>query len=121
MEQPVFYYEPDIAPSGMIFHTSKGFPRWKNDIFIGSLIVRYLARLVVEGDHVIHEERLLQDRGWKIRARGTGWFALHWRRWRFAGEDLAGLEMEPDLAGRAPGSFQLRELSSPEREFARRP
>jgi glucose/arabinose dehydrogenase len=68
MEQPVFYYEPDIAPSGMIFHTGTGFPRWKNNIFIGSLIVRYLARLVVEGDHVLHEERLLQDRGWKIRA-----------------------------------------------------
>jgi len=68
MEQPVFYYDPDIAPSGMLFYTGKDFPRWRNNIFIGSLTVRYLARLVVEGDHVIHEERLLLDRGWKIRA-----------------------------------------------------
>ena len=68
MEQPVFYYEPDIAPSGMIFYTGKGFPRWRGNIFIGSLTARYLARLVVEGNHVIHEERLLRDRSWKIRA-----------------------------------------------------
>lgn len=68
MEQPVFYYDPDIAPSGMIFYSGAALPRWRNNIFIGSLIARYLARLVVEGDRVIHEERLLLDRGWKIRS-----------------------------------------------------
>jgi glucose/arabinose dehydrogenase len=68
MEQPVFYYDPDIAPSGMIFYSGTKFPRWHNNIFIGSLTVRYLGRLVIEGDHVIHEERLLLDRHWKVRA-----------------------------------------------------
>ena len=68
MEQPVFYYNPDIAPSGMIFYTGDAFPRWRNNIFIGSLTLRYLERLVVEGERVIHEERLLSDRAWKIRA-----------------------------------------------------
>jgi glucose/arabinose dehydrogenase len=68
MEQPVFYYDPDIAPSGMIFYTGKGFPRWRGNIFIGSLAARHLARLVVEGNHVFHGERLLRDRSWKIRA-----------------------------------------------------
>jgi len=68
MEQPVYYYDPDIAPSGMIFYTGAAFPRWRGNIFIGSLSLRHLDRLVVEGDHVIHEERLLLDRGWKVRA-----------------------------------------------------
>ncbi len=68
MEQPVFYYDPDIAPSGMIFYTGSAFPRWRNNVFIGSLTLHYLARVVVEGDHVLHEERLLSDRPWRIRA-----------------------------------------------------
>lgn len=68
MEQPVFYYDPDIAPSGMIIYAETAFSRWRNNIFIGSLAMRHLARLVIEGDHVIHEERLLLDRGWKVRA-----------------------------------------------------
>lgn len=72
MEQPVYYYDPDIAPSGMIFYTGTAFPRWRNDIFIGSLMIRHLNRLVVEGDHVIHEEQLLLDRGWKVRAVQQG-------------------------------------------------
>jgi aldose sugar dehydrogenase len=52
----------------MIFYSGDAFPRWHNNIFIGSLTLRYLERLVVEGEHVIHEERLLSDRAWKIRA-----------------------------------------------------
>ena len=67
MEQPVFYYEPDIAPSGMIFYTSTAFPRWQGNIFIGAMFGRHVNRLVVDGDHVIHEERLLLDRRWRIR------------------------------------------------------
>ena len=68
MEQPVYYYDPDIAPSGMIFYSGKAFRGWRNSIFIGALVGRCLDRLVVEADRVIHEERLLVDRAWKIRA-----------------------------------------------------
>jgi len=68
MEQPVYYYDPDIAPSGMIFYSGPAFPRWRGSIFIGSLALKFLDRLVIDRDHVIHEERLLQDRGWKVRA-----------------------------------------------------
>jgi glucose/arabinose dehydrogenase len=68
MQQPVFYYDPDIAPSGMIFYTGKAFPRWRGSLFIGSLIRHYLARLVLDGGHVIHEEQLVGDRTWKFRA-----------------------------------------------------
>jgi glucose/arabinose dehydrogenase len=67
MEQPVFYYLPDIAPSGMIFYQGSAFPRWKGDIFQGAMIAQHLNRLVVDGDHVIHEERLLLDRKWRVR------------------------------------------------------
>ena len=72
LEQPVFYYNPDIAPSGMIFYAGTAFPHWRGNIFIGSLTVRFLERLVVEGNHVIHEERLVADRGWKVRAVQQG-------------------------------------------------
>ena len=68
MEQPVYYFDPDIAPSGMVFYTGAAFPRWRSSLFIGSLIRNRIERLVVENDHVIHEESLLADRGWKIRA-----------------------------------------------------
>lgn len=67
MEQPVFYWNPDIAPSGMVFYSGAAFPRWKGNIFIGSMILQHLNRLVVEKDHIIHEERLLLDRKWRVR------------------------------------------------------
>jgi glucose/arabinose dehydrogenase len=67
MEQPVFYWVPDIAPSGMIFYSGTAFPRWKGDMFIGAMFARHLDRLVVDGDHVIREERLLLDRKWRVR------------------------------------------------------
>jgi glucose/arabinose dehydrogenase len=67
MEQPVFYFVPDIAPSGMIFYQGTAFPRWKGDLFMGAMIAQHLNRLVVDGDHVIHEERLLLDRKWRVR------------------------------------------------------
>jgi aldose sugar dehydrogenase len=72
MEQPVFYYLPDIAPSGMIFYTGSAFPSWRGSVFIGALVHGHLNRLVVEGSKVIHEERLLQDRGWRVRAVQQG-------------------------------------------------
>ena len=67
MEQPVFDDVPDIAPSGMIFYQGSAFPRWKGDIFMGAMVAQHLNRLVVDGDHVIHEERLLLDRKWRVR------------------------------------------------------
>lgn len=68
MEQPVYYYDPDIAPSGMILYSGKAFPRWRHSLFIGSLALHLLDRLVIDGDRVLHEERLLTDRHWKVRA-----------------------------------------------------
>jgi glucose/arabinose dehydrogenase len=61
MEQPVYYWDPNIAPSGMIFYTGNLFPTWRNSLFIGGLGSTNLVRLSVEGDRVVGEERLLQD------------------------------------------------------------
>ena len=61
MEQPVYYWDPNIAPSGLIFYTGKLFPAWQNSMFIGGLGSTNLVRLSVKGDRVVGEERLLQD------------------------------------------------------------
>ena len=67
MEQPVHYWVPSIAPSGMAFYTSTKFPEWKNSLFIGALAGKHLARLTLSGDRVIAEEKLLTDLGQRIR------------------------------------------------------
>lgn len=61
MEQPRYYWDPVIAPSGMVFYTGKLFPRWQNSLFIGGLGSLNLVRLSLKGDRVVGEERLLQD------------------------------------------------------------
>lgn len=60
-EQPIYYWDPVIAPSGMIFYTGNLFPAWKGNVFIGGLQTTNLVRLEVEGDRVVGEERLLRD------------------------------------------------------------
>jgi glucose/arabinose dehydrogenase len=61
MEQPVYYWDPVIAPSGMTFYTGDLFPAWKNNLFIGGLASEALVRLTIDGDRVVDEERLLTD------------------------------------------------------------
>jgi glucose/arabinose dehydrogenase len=67
MEQPVYYWDPVIAPSGMIFHSGKGAPEYKGNIFVGGLRSTALVRLVLSGDKVVGEERLLTDCKERIR------------------------------------------------------
>ncbi len=61
MEQPRYYWDPDIAPSGMMFYTGNLFPTWKGSLFIGGMVTKNLVRLDVKGDRVVSEERLLKD------------------------------------------------------------
>jgi len=61
MEQPVYYWDPVIAPGGMTFYTGDLFPAWKGSLFIGGLGSRALVRLDMEGERVTGEERLLTD------------------------------------------------------------
>jgi glucose/arabinose dehydrogenase len=67
MEQPVHYWDPSIAPSGMAFYTGDRFPEWRGSLFVGSLKFGFLARLTLEGDRVVGEERLLQGLGDRVR------------------------------------------------------
>ncbi len=62
MEQPIYYWDPVIAPSGAAFYTADKFPAWKGSLFIGALAGKHLARLTIENDRVVGEERLLADR-----------------------------------------------------------
>lgn len=67
MEQPVYYWDPSIAPSGMAFYTGDLFPAWKGNLFVGALAGSHLARLVLSGDKVVAEERLLVSERERIR------------------------------------------------------
>jgi glucose/arabinose dehydrogenase len=72
MEQPVYYWNPDVrgrdmAPSGTAFYTGKLFREWKGSIFIGSLVGRNLTRLVIKANHIVGEEHLLADLHQRIR------------------------------------------------------
>jgi len=62
MEQPIYYWDPVIAPSGMAFYTADLFPAWKGSLFVGGLAPKYVARLTLEGNRVTGEERLLQGK-----------------------------------------------------------
>ncbi len=65
--QPVYYWDPVIAPSGAEWYTGAAFPEWRGSLFIGALREARLVRLVVEGGRVTGEEHLLEDRGRRIR------------------------------------------------------
>jgi len=63
MEQPLHYWVPSIAPSGMDFVTSDKYPAWKGNILVGSLKFKYLDRVVIENNKVVKEEKLLENMG----------------------------------------------------------
>ncbi len=63
MEQPLYYWVPSIAPSGMAFSTSDIYKDWKGDLFVGSLKFKYLERLVVKNKKVIKREKILDEIG----------------------------------------------------------
>jgi glucose/arabinose dehydrogenase len=67
MEQPVYYWDPVIAPSGMTFYTGNAFPDWTGSVFIGSLRGQALVRLTLENGRVAREERYLRELGERIR------------------------------------------------------
>jgi glucose/arabinose dehydrogenase len=67
MEQPVYYWDPVIAPSGMTFYTGKLFPQWRGSVFVGGLRGIALYRLQLNGHHVTAEEPLLADMHLRIR------------------------------------------------------
>jgi glucose/arabinose dehydrogenase len=67
MEQPIKYWVPSIAPSGMAFYTGTLFPKWRGSLFTGALAGQMLVRLSLNGNAVTSEERLLQNLNERIR------------------------------------------------------
>lgn len=67
VEEPIYYWIPSIAPSGMMFYTGSLFPHWKGNLFIGAMTGQHLVRLVLDGERVVAEEKLLTERRQRIR------------------------------------------------------
>ena len=67
VEQPIYFWFPSIAPSGLTFYTGNLFPEWKGNLFVGALAGQCLVRLVLNGERVVAEERLLLDRKQRVR------------------------------------------------------
>jgi glucose/arabinose dehydrogenase len=72
MEQPIYYWDPSIAPSGAAFYTGDRFPEWKGNLFVGALAGQALHRLVLDGERIVGEEKLLSDLGERIRDVRSG-------------------------------------------------
>jgi len=67
MEQPIKYWVPSIAPSGMAFYAADLFPAWKGSLFVGALAGQILVRVTIDGERVTGEERLLQGLRERVR------------------------------------------------------
>lgn len=67
LQQPHYYWVPSIAPSGASFYQGDAFPNWRGNMFGGALALTHINRLVVDGERILHEERLLGDKGWRVR------------------------------------------------------
>ncbi|MDO8409818.1 MAG: PQQ-dependent sugar dehydrogenase [Phenylobacterium sp.] len=72
MEQPAYYWDPVIGPSGMVFYQGDLFPAWQGSLFVGALRDKHLVRLTLDGERVSGEERLLVDLGERIREVEVG-------------------------------------------------
>lgn len=67
LEQPVYYWDPVLSPSGMTFYSGSAIPEWKNNLFIAGLNSNHIARLVIKNNKVVGEERLLAGEGQRFR------------------------------------------------------
>jgi glucose/arabinose dehydrogenase len=67
VEQPIYYWVPSIAPSGMAFYTGDLFPDWRGNLFVGAMAGRHLVRLVLDGERVVAEEKLLEELDLRVR------------------------------------------------------
>jgi len=72
MEQPVYFWTPDIAPAGIAFYTGALFPAWQGDLFVASLVGKAVVRLALNGDRVVGEERILAELGARVRDVSNG-------------------------------------------------
>ncbi|HVV03922.1 MAG TPA: PQQ-dependent sugar dehydrogenase, partial [Puia sp.] len=67
MEQPVYYWDPVVSPSGICFYKGAGIPEWKNNLFVACLSGQHVDRLIIRNNRVVGEERLLTDKKQRFR------------------------------------------------------
>ena len=72
MEQPIWFWDPSVSPSGLAFYAGDGFPDWQGDAFIGALSGTMLIRFETDGDRIQSEEALLERLGERIRDVAAG-------------------------------------------------
>ena len=72
LEQPIYYWDPVLSPSGMSFYNGDNMPEWKNNLFICGLSSQHIARLVIKNNKVVGEEMLLTDEGQRFRDIAQG-------------------------------------------------
>ena len=72
MEEPRYYWDPVIAPSGMIFYDGSMFKEWQNNLFIAGLRAEAIVRIVLEGDMVLAEEHILTSEKQRFRDLAQG-------------------------------------------------
>ena len=72
LEQPVYYWDPVVSPSGMTFYTGSRLAGWQNNLFIGALSGQHLVRLVIDNNRVVGEERLLAGENQRFRDVAQG-------------------------------------------------
>lgn len=68
MEQPIYYWDPSVSPSGIAFYNSDTIPEWKGNLFLGCLSGSHIDRLVIKNNKVVGEEWLMQNMGQRFRA-----------------------------------------------------
>jgi glucose/arabinose dehydrogenase len=78
LEQPVYYWDPSVAPSGAAFYAGEAVPEWKGNLFVGALAGQALHRLVLDGEKVVGEEALLTDLRERIRDVRMGPDGMLW-------------------------------------------
>ena len=72
MEQPLYFWSPSIAPSGLAVYTGQAFPAWRGSLFVGAMSGQQLVRLQMKGERVVAEEKLLMDRCQRIKVVKQG-------------------------------------------------
>ncbi|HEY0175473.1 MAG TPA: PQQ-dependent sugar dehydrogenase [Pedobacter sp.] len=72
VQQPVYYWDPVVSPSGIVFYNSNVIPEWKGNLFVGGLSSMHIVRLVIKNNKIIGEERLLKNEGERFRALAVG-------------------------------------------------
>lgn len=72
MEQPAYFWTPDIAPAGIAFYSGTRFPAWQGNLFVSALAGKSLVRLVLNGERVVAEQRLLTELNVRIRGVADG-------------------------------------------------